>query len=247
MTETPLQPVADAGSPSLGERITDVFVAPRRAMAATALKPAWWLPALLSLAIVGVFTAVNVHTITPAQLEAQLESAPAAQVPVLEQQLEMFMDPPTWLRVVTGLGAGVGVFVGGAVFAMICHLFLKLSEGRGRMGQSMGVTFWAGLIAYGLKSLLSWGVLVATGSVKAMSLTAVALLPDFDPSSMPAMIASFFGDPFLWWMLVVVVIGMARAHTLPTRSAATVVVATYALLMALMIGLQVVSKALTGA
>lgn len=243
MTESPVH----AGSPSLGERITDVFVAPSKAMEATAHSPAWWLPALVAVVVVAAFTYVNVDTITPAQLEAQLESASGQQVEVLEQQLDMFADPPSWLRLISGAGAGIGVFLGGTIFALLCHLFLKLSEGQARVGQSMGVVFWAGLIAYGLKTILQWLVLVTTGSVKFMTLTLAVLLPGYDPGATPFLLAGFYGDPFVWWMLFVVVVGMARAHQLTARAAATVVLATYGLLTAVMIGIQVISKSFSGA
>ncbi len=124
MTE-PVQPMtesaaADLGSPTLGERITDVFVAPGRAMLATANRPAWWLPALISCLVILLFTMVNVQQITTVQREAQLEEASSDQAAMLEKQLELFEDPPVWLRALSGLGAAVGVLVGGLIFAMVC-------------------------------------------------------------------------------------------------------------------------------
>jgi hypothetical protein len=237
-----------AGSPSLGERISDVFVAPTRAMIATAANPAWWLPALIVFVIMFLFTAVNAHLLMPAQTEMQLQHASGAELEALEQQMAMFEDPPVWLRIVSGLGAGFGVTIlGGMIFALIVHLFLRLSEGSGRLGQTVGVVFWSGLIAYGLKTVLAWVVLVVTGSAQAAGLTLASLFPDPDPQSLPYLLATLFGDPFVWWMLAVAVIGMACAHRLTWGRAATVVAATYVLLSAVLVGFNLLGQAVSGA
>ncbi|MBD3220709.1 hypothetical protein GF314_05660 [bacterium] len=241
-------PTSPAGSPTLGERISDVIVAPVRAMTATAERPMWWAPALLVFVVMFLYTALNAHLLMPAQTEMQLENAPAGQVEMLEEQLELFRDPPIWLRILSGLGAGFGVTIlGGLVFALITHMFLKLSEGEGRLGQSVGVVFWAGLIAYGLKPIISWVILLATGSVHAAGLTVASLLPDPDPGSVTYVLASMFGDPFVWWMIGVVAIGMAIAHRMTFGRATTVVVATYLLLSAILVGFTLVGQAVSGA
>jgi hypothetical protein len=241
-------PASPAGSPSLGERISDVIVAPVRAMTATAERPMWWAPALLVFVIMFLYTALNAHHLMPAQTEMQLENAPAGQVEMLEEQLELFRDPPIWLRVLSGLGAGFGVTIlGGLIFALITHMFLKLSEGGGRLGQSVGVVFWAGLIAHGLKPIVSWIILVTTGSVTAAGLTAASLFADPDPGSTAYVLASVLGDPFAWWMIGVVAIGMAIAHRMTFGRAATVVVATYLLLSAILVVFALVGQAVSGA
>ena len=78
---------------SLVERFSDVFVAPGRAMAATARRPAWWLPALVVFTIMFLYTAINAHLLMPAQSEMQLEHATGEQREMIEQQLELFRDP----------------------------------------------------------------------------------------------------------------------------------------------------------
>lgn len=239
--------VADHGSPNLGERITDVFTAPTRAMRAVAERPSWWLPALISFVVVAVFTLVNVQQMTVSQLEVQLETASGPQAEALQQQLELFEDPPGWLRAFSALGGGVGVVLGGLIFAMVCHLFIRLSEGQGRLGQSVGVVFWAGLIVYSLKTLLTWIILVVTGSVRASSLTAAALIGDGNPQSVPTMLGNLLGDPFVWWMLYVVMVGMAVVHRMAFTRAATVVVATYLLLVAIMTGFGLLGTLVSGA
>ncbi|MEZ4386677.1 MAG: YIP1 family protein [Candidatus Krumholzibacteriia bacterium] len=244
---SPDQSDLDPGSPSLGERVSDVFVAPVRAMRAVAVRPAWWLPALLAFLVVGLFTLANVQQLMTAQMEARLETATSQQAAAIEQQLEMFADPPVWLRVLTAVGAGLGVVVSGLIFALVCHLFLRLSEGQGRLGQSVGVVFWAGLIAYGLKTILGWIVLVATGSVRATGLTAAALLPDANQQSVGVVVANLLGDPFAWWMLAVIALGMAVCHRLQVSRAAVVIVATYLLLGAVMVGLTLIQQFVSGA
>jgi hypothetical protein len=235
------------GSPTLGERITDVFVAPTRAMHAVARQPAWWLPALISFTVVALFTLVNVQELTLAQLEAQLETASGQQAEVLASQIELFEDPPAWLRAFSALGGGVGVVFGGLIFALFCHLFIRLSEGQGRLGQTVGVVFWAGLIAYAFKTLLAWIVLVVTGSVRLSSLSAAAFIGDGNPQSLPTLLGNLLGDPFVWWMLFVVMVGMAVAHKLAFARAATVVAATYLLLAAIMTGFSLVGTLVSGA
>lgn len=241
-------PSASQGSPTLGERITDVFVAPSRAMQAVADRPAWWFPALIVFVLMFLYTALNAHILMPAQTQMQLENAPPAQRDMLEEQLELFQDPPVWLRLISGIGAGFGVVIlGGLIFAIITHMFLKLSEGQGRIGQTVGVVFWSGLIAYGLKTVLSWVVLVVSGSVTAASLTAAALLASPDPQSIGYVLASMFGDPFVWWMLVVSAIGMTFSHRIPFARAATVVGATFMLLSAVLVGFTLLGQAVSGA
>ncbi len=151
------------------------------------------------------------------------------------------------LRVVSGLGAGIGMAIlGGLVFGLILHVFLKLSEGQATTKQTLGMVYWAGLIGYGLKTILSWIVLVVTQNVQLSALSVTSLMPDGNPQSLAFVLAGWFGDPFVWWMLAVLSIGAVIVHRLPMVRGATVVVATYTLLGAVMAAFTLIGSALSG-
>ncbi len=88
---------------------------------------------------------------------------------------------------------------------------------------------------------------MVTGSVRATGLTVAALLGEANPQSLPVVAANLFGDPFVWWMLFVVVLGMAIAHKLTAARAATVVLVTYLLLAAIMMGFTLLGQLMSGA
>jgi hypothetical protein len=240
---------APAGAPdappplSLGDRIVKVFVAPTVAMREIAVRPAWLVPLGLVWLLVWLYTAANLHIILPEQTERQIAHAPDAQVEMLYQQLDMFSDPPAWLRVLMGLGSGLSA----AVFAillpgLILHLFLRLSEGAGTARQTLGVVCWAGLIAYGLRTLLSWIIVAVTGSGVHAGLTAASLMPAGNPASLGHVIANLYGDPFVYWMLWVILLGVMQVHRLAFNRALTVIVATYVLLSAVPIGFTLLGQ-----
>lgn len=234
----PAEPVRE----SLGERIPLLITNPTRAFEAIQRRPAWWLPGLILIGLMVTYMALNCHLILPASMDAA--DAPAAQRAAMEKQIEMFSDPPTWLRVVIGLSTGLGVWVMVLVFGLIYHLFLRLSEGKGSVGQSLGVVYWAGLVPYGLKTIVGWAILVATGSVTGAQATGLAfLVRDQGQKSVVYQLATWFGDAFAIWGTVLTIIGFAVVHRLPRRRAAIVTVAVYVLLAAVMIGISALGKA----
>jgi hypothetical protein len=236
-----------APAPALGDRFAQVLLAPAAAMRAVAERPAWFVPIAAIGLLMTLYTAVNVHVLVPEQAEMQMDHAPAAQLEALQQQIAMFSDPPAWLRVVAGLGSGVSV----ALFAvlapgLVLHLFLRLSEGGAAARQTVGVVAWAGLIPYGLRTLLSWLIVAATGSGRQAGLTAASLLPEPDPQSLGYMLANLYGDPFVYWMLWVIVLGVVQVHRLPAGRVLTVVAATYILLSAVPLGFTLLGQTLGG-
>jgi len=242
----PPVPVAEA---SLWERVPLVVTSPLEVFARVKRRPGWWLPGLLILVLVGLYTAVNLHTVMPENLERQLATADGGtQREMLEKQLDLFSDPPPWLRLVSGFGAGIGAWLMLLIPGLIYHLFLKLSEGKATVGQTLGVTYWAGLIPFGVKTVLSWVLLVLTGSVAAAQATGVAaLLGDRDPQSLPFLLAAFFGDAFMIWYLVLLVLGFALVHGVSRQRAAVVTIATYVLVSAVQITLTLLGQAMGGA
>ncbi len=229
--------------PPLGGRFIDVVTAPAKAMAAVAAQPAWLVPASVLFALMFLYRAANVHVLVPAQLEMTLEAGGAGSE-AIHAQMDLFTDPPVWLRVVSGLGAGFTVVVFSLLVpGLILHLFTRLSSGSAELKQTLGVVFWAGLIAYGLRTVLGWIVLVATGEARYAGLTAASFLHGVDPQSVLFSVAGLYGDPFMYWTLWVVAIGLATCHRLPLGRAVTVVAATYVLGSALPIGMAIISQA----
>lgn len=240
-------PGPDPAAIPLGDRFLLVVRRPWLAMRAVAERPAASAALGVVFLLMALYTAVNVHILVPEQSEWQLEHVSGEQAAALENQMELFGDPPVWLRVAAGLGAGFSV----AIFAvlvpgLLLHVFLRLSEGQGTLRQTVGVVCWAGLIPYGLRTLLSWLVVILTGSGRLAGLTLASFLPDPNPQSVGYMLANLFGDPFLYWMLWVVVLGAMQAHRLSFNRTLMVVAATYVLLSAVPVGFSLLGQVLAG-
>jgi len=236
-------PAQEEPGSSISERFTDVFTAPRRAMAGVARQPAWIIPFLVIFLLMALYAAANVQLITLAQQESMREFLPPGQEDVFEERLERYQDPSLALRLWQGIQTGLGTtFIALLVPAVVLFGFCRLSEGTGRFTPTLGVVFWAGLIMYGLKTLLSWIVLAVTGNVPLSLLSAQALLPQQNPLHPLYAAAGLLGDPFFWWMLWVVALGLARVHRIAEQRALVVVVATHGLFSAVLIGLIAVAR-----
>lgn len=221
-----------------------LLINPRAAMQAVAARPAVFLALLLVFVLMTMFMAANVHILMPEQAEWQLDDAPAAQIEALEKQIDMFSDPPVWLRLGVGLGTGFSI----ALFTvlvpgLLLHLFLRLSEGQGSLRQTLGVVSWAGLIPYGLRTVLSWIIVIVTGSGRQAGLTLASFLAEPNQRSVSYVAANMYGDPFIWWMLWVIVLGVMQAHRLAWGRAFGVTVATYALLSVVPLGFTLLGQA----
>jgi hypothetical protein len=232
---------------SLIDRFILLVRRPWSAMHAVADQPAVMIALGIVFLLMTLYTAVNVHIIVPEQTEWQIEHAPVDHIPALEQNIELFSDPPVWLRLAAGLGSGFSV----ALFAvlvpgLLLHLFLRLSEGQGSLRQTLGVVGWAGLIPYGLRTLISWVIVVLTDSSRLAGLTLASVLPDPNPQSVAYITANLYGDPFMYWMLWVMVLGIMQTHRLAFGRALAVTAATFVLLSAIPIGFTLLNQVLTG-
>ncbi len=238
---------AHAEPTPVSERFVDVFTAPGKAMAAVAERPMWFLPLLVVFAIMSLYVAANINIIIPEVMERSIDNARGDQVEAMEKILDMFVDPPAWLRVVAGIAAGIfAVIFSITLPTLVVHMFLKLSGGVAVIGQTLGVTAWASLIVHGFRTLLSWIVIVVTGSAQNANLTAASLLPEYNPEAPLSVIANLYGDPFMYWALAVTILGLAKVHRLGLIPAATVVVATYVLLSIFPIGKALLDQKLAG-
>ncbi len=231
-----------AGSPP-AERFVDVFTQPRRAMDGVAERPLWSLPFLVIFLLMTLYAAANVQLITLAQQESMREFLPAGQEEIFEERLERYQDPSVPLRLWQGIQTGLGTtFIALLVPAVVLFGFCRLSEGTGSFKGTLGVIFWSGLIMYGLKTILGWVVLVATGNVALSYLSLQSFMPGQNPLHPLFAAAGLLGDPFFWWMLWVVALGLARVHRIAEQRALVVVLATHGLLSVVLIGITALAR-----
>jgi len=232
---------------SLTDRMIAVFTAPSQAMAAVAMKPAIWFPMLLLFALAAISMSASMHISMPQSMEAMGQYMPAEMQGEFGDSIDAYRDPSMGRRIWEGFKNGLNILIGFLLIpGSLLFLFMKLSGGKGKYGQSLAVVFWAGLIAFGLKSLVSWIILVLTESMRFATLNGVVFMSEFNPLSPLAVAAGLLGDPFFYWMLWVIVIGLAKVHGVPRSKAATVVFAMHILLSVIMIGVTLVIQIFMG-
>jgi hypothetical protein len=230
-------------SASLAQRFGDLVTAPTRAMADVALRPAWGLPMLLIFALMAVYTMATMHIIMPEQSEAMIEIYPPEMQDQAYAEIDKLTDPSPAQRIFQGLQSGLGIVLFAIMVpALLHHLFSRLSGGEGRLKQTLGVVYWSSLIVFGLKTVLAWIVVVVTGTGRWAGLSAQALLADQSPFNPLSVVASLFGDPFFYWTLWLVVVGLATVHRLSLGKAGIVVGAVHVLLSAMLVGLVLVAR-----
>ncbi len=240
----PADPDAAApASPTLADRFVDVFTSPRRAMNAVAQRPLWSVPFLVIFLLMSLYAAANVQLITLAQQESMSEFVAPGQEGLFAERLERYQDPSPALRTWQGIQTGLGTtFIALLVPAVVLFGFCRLSEGTGSVKGTLGVVFWAGLILYGLKTILGWILLVLTGDVSLAYLSLQSVLPVQNPMHPAFAAAGLLGDPFFWWMLYVIALGLARVHRLAERRALVVVLASHGLFSAVLIGIVALAR-----
>ena len=239
---TPPPAPPPAGSPP-AERFIDVFTQPRRAMDGVAQRPLWSLPFLVIFLLMMLYAAANVHLIVVDEYEGLRALMPAEQSETFEQMVEEVSDPTLSMRFRQGIYSALGVvFFWLLVPATALYGFCRLSEGVGSFHGTLGVIYWAGLIAFGLKTLLGWLVLVISGDVALSYLSLQSLLSERNPMNPLFFVAGLLGDPFFWWMLWVVALGLARVHRIAEQRALVVVLATHGLFSVVLIGITALAR-----
>jgi hypothetical protein len=234
---------AEPASPTLADRFVDVFTSPRRAMNAVAERPLWSVPFLVIFLLMALYAAANVQLITLAQQESMSEFVAPGQEGLFAERLERYQDPSVALRTWQGIQTGLGsTFIALLVPAVVLFGFCRLSEGSGSFKGTLGVVFWSGLILYGLKTILGWIVLVLTGNVSLAYLSLQSVLPVQNPMHPAFAAAGLLGDPFFWWMLWVIALGLARVHRLAERRALVVVLASHGLFSGVLIGIVALAR-----
>jgi hypothetical protein len=228
---------------SLGQRFGDLITAPGRAMAGVAERPAWGIPFLIIFALMAVYTMATMHITMPEQTEQMIAMYPPEMQSDAYAELESLRDPTLAKRIFQGLQSGLGVAIFALMIpALLHHLFSRLSGGEGKLKQTLGVVYWSGLVVFGLKTVLSWLVVVATGSGRWASLSTQALLPEQNPFDPVYVLASFFGDPFFYWTLWLVAVGLATVHRFSLGKGGIVVGAVHVLLSGIVLGLVLVGR-----
>lgn len=237
-----LPPEAAAGAQErdgLLGRLVNLVVAPGKAMEAVRAWPRWVLAGLLIALCVAAFTALTTHIASPEQMELMRDTRLMRLMDEeqFQEQYEKSLDPSPTSRISSGVFAGVGTFAVSFVFALVFLLFSRLAGGRGTFRQVLGVTFWSFAIPYGLGTLLRLPLVYAKQSVMGVSFSPAALMTGADPLSAPYQAAYYFGDLFMWWGLIVAVIGFKKIHGFGTGQASLAVILPWLIVTAAIFGL----------
>jgi hypothetical protein len=230
-TDSPGEPAYPEGN--LLARFADVIAAPSRLMDKVASRPAIWLSWAAIFLVTAAFTWVTLPISAPEQLEMMKDSPLMQNLPegAMDEQYEQALNPTTGYKVqqslITGLVSVWNAFLLGTLF----FGFAKLSGGKGRYAQALGVTSWSGIIPLVLGPIIALPIILSSESVMGTSVGLAALVPDPESARVPFMILKFYGDFPTWWGLAVAMIGFQRVFGLSRSAAALTVVLVWALAM----------------
>lgn len=224
---------------TIGGRLSDLIVNPRRLMSNVELAPRWWQAGLVVFVLIAAFTWLTMPIAAPEQVELMRDSKLAQMVPEeqWQQQYDEALDVPPVSRVLKSIGGGFTTWISMLVFGFVLGFFARMSGGQGTFKQALGIVSWGAVIPFGLAPLIKTPLVMATESVYRVNLGLAALLPDADPSSILFQILSAYGDFFTWWGLIVLVIGFERVFKLGRGAAAISVLLPWALLSLIPLGL----------
>ena len=219
---------------SLAGRLTDLIVKPARLMEHVAERPQWYVPGLILVVIMGIFTWVVQPITGPEQMELTRDSKMMQFMTEeqWQQQYEAALDPSAKARTFAALGAGVWTFVMVVLFGLVLGFFARMSSGTGTMKQSLGVVAWSSLIPFGVAMLIKAPLILITESMYSVQLGLAAFIPNAEPMSPIYQVLTTYGDFFTWWGLVLLVIGFERVHGLTRGAAVASVLLPWALTMA---------------
>ncbi len=210
---------------NLGSRLWALIARPGQAMVWVGEKPQWLVAGLILFVTFGLFTALTAHIAGPEQMELMRDTRFGQMMPQeeWEQQYEESLNPTVVKRLLTGLSGGFGTWISVFIYGLVFLLFSKLAGGQATFKQVMGVTFWGFLLPYVLGSWLKLPLIYAKESLMGVSIGLAALAPNADLLSAQYQALSFFGDFFVWWGLVLLIIGIGKVDGFATGKAATVV------------------------
>ncbi len=227
------------GDDSLGGRLRDLFVKPGRLMDHVGARPLWWVPGLIALAVVAVFSWVTMPISGPEQMEMMRDSKLMSMMPEAQwqAQYDAAMNPTVAKRITSSLTAGIMAWLMMILFGFILGFFVRMSGGKGTFKQALGITSWAALLPFGLGPLVKAPLVLATESVSRVNLGLAALMPGGDPKSPVFLALQSYGDFLSWWGLAVTVIGFAHVFKLSRNGAIIAVVVPWALLSLIPLGM----------
>lgn len=221
-------------------RLKDLVTKPSRLMDRVGEAPRWVPAVLLIVVVMGVVTWFITPIAEPERLELMRNSKLMQMMPEedWQAQYDQALNPSTNKLVFSSLAAGfftgVVVLLGGLILAF----FARMSGGQGTVKQSLGVMAWASVISMGIGSLVKLPFILITESTHQSTLSLAALLPEADPSSTLFQVLSNFTDFFVWWSLIVLIIGYQRVFQMSRPAASLIVLLPWALLMAAAIGIN---------
>jgi len=224
-------------SDSLIGRVIAVFASPTAAMTAVRDNPRWTMAGLILIILLGIYGATTLHISGPEQIDVMRDTRLGRMMTEeqVQDQYDHYLNLSTGDRLLAGLQAGIGVFVGILISGLIFLLFTKLAGGTGSFGQVMGVVFWANLIGVGLGTLVKWPLIYAKQSVFAVATGLALLVPDAEPTSLIYQLLSIF-DFFAIWAVYVMAIGFAKVHGFTFGKSVTVTVMSWLLMSLVMVG-----------
>jgi hypothetical protein len=233
---------------SLPGRFWAMVVAPREASKAIAARPAWLVAGLVYIVVIAVYAGLTIHVTMPENAEYQLDNAVSQeQADLLQERIESMRHPSLTSRVGWGLLSGIGAWLFGVLLpGLIYHPFLRLSNGQGRLPQTIGVVSWASLVASTFSSALKLVLVLGKGTSEAAGTGLVLLFPDARVGSIEYTVLALFGDVFIWWQIALFVIGFAVVHRLSLRAAATVTIALAIVGGLIMVGFQAIGSRMGG-
>jgi hypothetical protein len=211
----------------------------------------WWLPALLALLLV----VLPVLAAAPHRAQQQREAVAAIQEQQSEQremtareqeQMEQAMNiaaSPFITTVFPAVAGVAGAVVGWLVWAGALYLGSMALGGRSSFGQMFRMVIWTWL-PYALRGLLQIIYILVSGQIIANpglsgfvvdNRAPVEEMVVAPPSMGQMLLAGLLGrvDLFLFWNLILLVLGVMVATRLPRRKAVVVTLGVWLLLTAL--------------
>lgn len=231
-----------AAPDGLVARFGDLFAKPSRLMDNVAARPLWWVPGLVIFVALVVFAWLTAPISGPEQMEMMRDSKLMSMVPEeqWQAQYEEAMNIAPGKRAVQSLSAGFMGWISVIVFGFILGFFARMSGGKGSFRQALGVTSWAALLPFAVGPLVKAPLVLATESAFKVNIGLAALLPGAEPGSPLFQVLLTYGDFLTWWGLAILVIGFTRVFGLARNAAITTVLAPWALLSLVPLGLALI-------
>lgn len=236
---SPPSPPPPPPADSLAARFADLFAKPSRLMDHVGARPLWWVPGVVIFVVLVAFAWLTAPISGPEQMEMMRDSKLMSMVPEeqWQAQYDEAMNIQPGKRAVQSLTAGFMGWISVIVFGFILGFFARMSGGRGTFRQALGVTSWAALLPFALGPLVKAPLVLATESAFKVNIGLAALLPGSEPGSALFQVLLTYGDFLTWWGLAVLIIGFSRVFGLARNAAVVTVLAPWALLSLVPLGL----------